>query len=279
MREKRRLATIWGVIAGTALAVAMSSAPLQAQVREEFHKSYPLSADGHVTLANINGGVKVTAWDKNEVQVDAVKTADTKKLLDEAKIEVNASANSVDIRTKLPENRHYDNHERPAKVEYELHVPRNARLEKIEIVNGGLAIDGVRGGTVANVVNGEINVTNAGGAVKLNSVNGRVFADLASFGKDALDLNTVNGAVEVRLPSNANAEISASTVHGGIANEFDIPVHKGFVGNNLKAKLGDGGTKVNLNAVNGTVKIMRASDGKPLSKVTNLLPEEKGHYF
>ena len=44
-------------------------------LREEFHQTYPLSAGGRISLENINGAVRVTAWDRNEVKVDAVKTA------------------------------------------------------------------------------------------------------------------------------------------------------------------------------------------------------------
>src|SRR5947209_5220340 len=45
------------------------------ELREEFHQTYPLTANGRVSLENINGGVHIAVWDQNEVKVDAVKRA------------------------------------------------------------------------------------------------------------------------------------------------------------------------------------------------------------
>jgi len=275
MNSKSRRAGILGTLAIVVLALAGNLTAHAGDYREEFHKSYPLSADGRVSLKNINGGVTITGWDKNEVQVDAVKTANEQSKLADAKIEVTAGSASIDIRTHYPDRTNNN----PASVEYTLHVPRKARIDKLDLVNGHIKIDGVEGMVRASSVNGSVEATNVGGEVNLNSVNGRVYADLSA-PKRPINLETVNGAVELRLPSDAVAEISASTVHGGINNEFNIPVNRErWVGSELRARLGDGGPAVKLSAVNGGIQIRRASDGKPLSKVTNLLPEDKSRYY
>ena len=102
------------------------------EVREEFHQSYPLSANGRVSIENINGGVRIAVWNQNEVKVDAVKRAYRRERLDEAKIDVNATADSIRIKTEYPdrdqtftddEGRRYNN---PATVEYSLTIPRRA---------------------------------------------------------------------------------------------------------------------------------------------------------
>ena len=41
-------------------------------------------------LDNINGDVHISSWDRNEVKVDAIKYADTKEGLEEAKIEIDS---------------------------------------------------------------------------------------------------------------------------------------------------------------------------------------------
>ena len=68
-------------------------------LREEFHQTYPLSRQGRVSLENINGSVRVTAWDRNEVKVDAVKMAYRRDRLDEAKIVVRSDANAFHVET------------------------------------------------------------------------------------------------------------------------------------------------------------------------------------
>src|SRR5258708_30954038 len=52
------------------------------EVREEFHQTYPLSANGRVTVENLNGSVRIAVWDRNEVKVDAVKRAYRRERLD-----------------------------------------------------------------------------------------------------------------------------------------------------------------------------------------------------
>lgn len=272
-----RKAAFWGVLFGLVVALAVSATPTWAEVREEFHKSYSISPNGRISLSNLNGPVNISAWDKNEVQLDAIKSGDNKERLDEAKIEVTAGSSAIDIRTHYPEDRH---NYHAATVGYTLHVPRGAKLDKIELVNGPIQIDGVQGGIHASSVNGAVEAHNTMGEMNLHSVNGRVVAELQSPGR-MVDLGTVNGQVALRLPSNASAEIDASTVHGNISNEFNIPVNRGRFapGSEMKARLGDGQARMKLSTVNGGIEIQRVSDGKPLSKVTNLLPEDKSRFY
>ena len=84
------------------LALGAHASDHRGALTEEFHQTYALSADGRVELDNINGPVHISGWDQNQIKVDAVKYADTKERLDEAKIEVDSSANSISIRTHIP---------------------------------------------------------------------------------------------------------------------------------------------------------------------------------
>jgi DUF4097 and DUF4098 domain-containing protein YvlB len=275
--QMSRKFTLWGILFGIIFALVAASLSARAEVREEFHQSYIMSADGRISLRNLNGPVTISAWDKNEVQLDAIKVGENKQRLDEAKIEVTAGSSAIDIRTHYPEDMH---NYRGATVGYTLHVPRKARLDSIELVNGPIQIDGVQGGIDASSVNGAVEARNTMGQMKLHSVNGRVLAELQAPGY-VVDLGTVNGQVALKLPSNASAEIDASTVHGNISNEFNIPVNRGRFapGSEMRARLGDGGVQMKLSTVNGGIEIQRVPDGKPLSKVTNLLPEDKSRFY
>src|SRR3712207_1721642 len=105
MSSRRRTLALM-ICAGLLLAAA---AGLRAQttpaLTEEFHQSYPLAAGGRVSLSNINGGVRIRGWDRDEVRVDAVKRAATQELLREAQIRVDAAPGSVRIQTDYPDRR------------------------------------------------------------------------------------------------------------------------------------------------------------------------------
>ena len=58
------------------LAVAIVCALPARAANETFDKTYPLSPGGAFALQNVNGTVEISGWDRNEVQIHAVKTAE-----------------------------------------------------------------------------------------------------------------------------------------------------------------------------------------------------------
>src|ERR1700685_4311225 len=129
------------------LALGAHASDHRGAFTEEFHQTYALTPDGRVELDNINGDVHISTWDRNEVKVDAIKSADEKERLDEAKIEVDSGKDSISIQTKYPDHNHtftWGSHDNPASVEYTLSVARAARLDEIKLINGELDVTGTR---------------------------------------------------------------------------------------------------------------------------------------
>jgi DUF4097 and DUF4098 domain-containing protein YvlB len=265
------------------ILTSASSAMLQQTelLRDEFHQTYPFSPQGRVSLNNINGAVRVTTWDRNEVKVDAVKSAYRRDRLDEAKIIVRADVNAIHVETTYPQRTQtFSNDEgrynNPAKVDYTLTVPRTARIDSIELINGDLDISGITGDVKASSINGRVSAHELAGEVRLSTINGRLEAMFSRLDETkAISLGSVNGPVALTIPSDSNAEIKADTVHGGISNDFGLPVRRGdYVGRDLAGQLGQGGARIKLGNVNGSITIKHAADGRPLSRVTNLLAEK-----
>ncbi len=92
-------------------------------LREEFHQTYPLSPGGRVSLENINGSVRVAAWDRNEVKVDAVKLARRRDRLDEVKVVVSSDPNSIHVESEYATRTQTFNRRRG-----ELQQPRDSRV-------------------------------------------------------------------------------------------------------------------------------------------------------
>ena len=108
-------AALWSATSGSASKIQLGVArnaevesslpgeePAQ-ELREDFQQTYPLSANGRLSLENLNGGVRIAVWDRDEVQVNAVKRAYRRERLNEAKIEVNATADAIRIKTTYPD--------------------------------------------------------------------------------------------------------------------------------------------------------------------------------
>jgi len=278
MNRQRRFATWTGATLGTvcvllALSLAAHASDSHAYT-EEFHKTYAISAQGRVELDNINGAVHISTWDRNEVKVDAIKSASTKERLDEARIEVDSGADHVSIATKYPDHDHSSNwgsHNNPASVEYTLTVPRGARLDEIKLINGSLDVTGVSGEVHASCINGKLEAHNLSGRAELSTINGRLEARFDQLAGSSVELNSVNGSLELTIPSDSKAEIEASTVSGGIHNDFGLHVNNHrFVGHDLRGELAGGGTRIKLANVNGSIEVHHASDGRALSPVKDL---------
>ncbi|HEX8178257.1 MAG TPA: hypothetical protein VF525_01815, partial [Pyrinomonadaceae bacterium] len=262
-------------LAGQARAQRESGREL---LRDEMHQSYRLDANGRVMLHNINGSVHIQGWERDEVRLDAVKSAYKRSRLDEATIDVRSVADSIEIRTRYPYEtqtftdeppRMYDN---PATVEYTLNVPRSARLENIELINGSLDLTGLTGDVHASSINGKVTARDLSGQAKLSTINGPLEATFNQLADRTVGLNSVNGPVSLILPSNVNAFVKASTVHGTITNDFGLPVRHGrYVGVDLAGQIGQGGPQIRLGNVNGPIHLRHAGDGRPLSPVRNQL--------
>ena len=248
------------------------------EIREEFHQTYPLAANGRVSLENLNGGVQIKVWDRPAVQLDAVKRAYRRERLAEARIDVNSSEENIRIKTDYPdENQTFTSDERgrydnPAIVDYVLTVPRQAVLESIELINGPIGIDGVEGSVKASSINGPVTARGLLGEAKLSTINGPLQATFTRLDDSKpISLDSINGPVTLIIPSDSNAMVRASTVHGDISNDFGLEVKHGeYVGHDLAGQIGTGGPRIKLGNVNGPIRITHSPDGRKLSSATSL---------
>jgi DUF4097 and DUF4098 domain-containing protein YvlB len=247
---------------------------------ERFEQTYPLSPNGRVSVSNVNGSIIINAWDRNEVKLVAVKTADSKERLADVEIKIDAKPDYLSVETNYDnwKTRNGDRWRNGDKlqVDYELTVPRGAALNEIETVNGSVTVADFSNLTRISAVNGNVKATNLRGTANLSTVNGEVFADFDRLEAGSkISLDTVNGTVNLSIPSDSNATLRADSVNGAISNDFGLPVRKGkYVGRDLYGRLGSGEIQVKLSSVNGPLTIGRNKDGKTQSPATNLLQQK-----
>lgn len=233
-------------------------------VEERFEQTYPLTPDGRVRLQNVNGSIEVEAWDRNEVHVVAIKSAETAEALKDLEIDIKARPDAIYI-----EANHRGADKRPAvihpgrgaEIRFYLKVPKNAVLDEIATVNGSIKIHDMANAVKVSAVNGSITASNLSGSTVLETVNGAIavgFGHLSPSSKIAL--NTVNGRLSVTLPTDAEATVKATTLNGRIQNSLGLRVRRGLVGNDLHGKIGDGSTQIRLNSISGAITINGAGE-------------------
>ncbi len=257
-----------------------SAASVQGDETEKLDQSYPLNANGRVSVSNVNGSIVVEAWDKNEVHLEATKVADSRDRLSEVEIKVDARPEAIRIEASYDNWKQKNGSDRwkngRLEVHFHLFVPRGAVLDEIETVNGSVTVSDFSNYTKISAVNGNVKAANLRGTANLSTVNGEVMADFERLETGSnISLNTVNGSVSLLIPSDANATVKADSVNGNITNDFGLPVRKGqYVGRDLYGRIGGGDVRVKLSSVNGKLAIGRKNDGKNPSPAVNLLPQK-----
>ncbi len=216
--------------------------------RESFRRSFALCPNGRVVIDNLYGDVRVSGWDRDEVRVEAFKRGPGR--LEDARIVVDSSSGLVSIRTM-----YLGAGEEPANVEYRITVPRNARLENVRLVNGGLSLSGLTGPVKASAVNGDIRAEALGGEADLSTVNGRLEVGLALASRPRpVSLSSVNGPISLSIPSGTGASLEARNLSGGIQADLKR-AWRALDGHLLRATLNRGGSTIRLRNVNGIISI------------------------
>lgn len=248
--KNRRLAALTALIFAAALAVCV---PLRA-ADQVFQQTYPLSPGGSFALENINGSVFIDGWNRDEVEVQAVKTAKNDQYeLAEVKIEVQRQPNQVAVHTLYP---HGEGAE--VAVEYHIHVPNRVLLGNVDTVNGGVLVRGVQGGGDLRSVNGDVKVVDSSGRFSARTTNGDVHLELRQLLDGApMNLQTVNGSVVLGLPPDARANLNVRSVNGDFSSELPVSSAAGKAAHAFNVKLGMGGGEIFVRTINGGIRLLR----------------------
>jgi hypothetical protein len=247
----KRHSLYFAVLFGLILA-AGSAAPCFA-ISKEFNQTYPLQPGGTFELQNVNGTVDVQTWDRDEVEVRAVKTAKRKESdLDLVSIDVDATRNSVSVTTRYPQNEGVE-----VAVEYIVHVPHCAHVEHLGTVNGTLRIAGVEAIEDLRTVNGNIEVYEGGGSVHAHTTNGNVHLELLHVqDKNGAVAETTNGSLLLAVPTNTQADLEARCLNGSFYSELPLALASSQRPRETHGRLGKGGVPIRLRTVNGGIRVV-----------------------
>jgi DUF4097 and DUF4098 domain-containing protein YvlB len=222
-------------------------------ISKEFNQTYPLQPGGSFELQNVNGAVEVQGWDRDEVEVHAVKTAKQNESdLERVSIEVSAKPHSVAVTTRYPQNEGVE-----VTVEYTIRVPHSAYLEHVSTVNGTLRVAAVEDVGDLHSVNGNIEVYEAGGAVHAHTTNGNLHLELSHIcPQNGATAETTNGSVFLAIPSDTQADLEARSMNGNFLSELPLSLESSLRPREVNGKLGHGGPPIRLHTVNGGIRLV-----------------------
>jgi Putative adhesin len=226
---------------------------------QTFVKTYPLNSGGSFLLENVNGSVRVEGWERDEVEVRAVKSSvSDPRDLERVKIEVSSQPGQVAVHTRYPQGEGVE-----VAVEYVVHVPYRVLLGSVETVNGSVVVRGVEGSGALRSVNGNVEVLDSSGRFSARTTNGDLHLELHELvGGGPMNIETVNGSVVLGLPSNAQADLRILSMNGDFSSELPVISTRGTTASRaFRARLGSGGGQISVRTVNGGIRLVMERSG------------------
>jgi DUF4097 and DUF4098 domain-containing protein YvlB len=208
-------------------------------------RTFALRQGGKLKISVINGDVKISAWDKDEVALKAnFKPSSRNK--QHSKIKVNSNNNSLKLTVKHPKEIN-----EIGSCSMELFVPRQIR-SNIRTMNSSITFDGITGKNKARTLVGDILLNNIDGNTKACSMVGTISGSIKNV-ENNLKLSTYTGNINVKL-LNANGTLKAFSRHGTMRiAPSQARIIRGLSSKKIIATLGDGDANMKFKAPYGSI--------------------------
>jgi hypothetical protein len=241
-----------------------------------------------VFVIGIDGRVKVETADTDTAEVLIVRSARKREDLLRQKVEIRPENNNENLHIHVGDNRPPDSRhsvKRRVLKEMRIHagddsspeslpeirrrvvlrLPRKSGLE-IREVGGDVTIGGVGGHLRISEVTGNVRVTRAAGPIVVGHINGDMDITFAPFRANSIRIgDDITGNVDLRFEGELNADLTAWNVIGDIKPDFPkMEIHRterGWWWASLKARIGNGGSVIEIHDVNGNVTLSKAGNG------------------
>ena len=186
-------------------------------------KRFPLAPSGTFSLRAIDGTVEIFGTDSPEVKIVAVKKAFSPERLNAIAIRVDARPDVVNIETTPPPAPRHHFLDRSGTVEYTINIPQTARIARVELPNGNLVIDGMRGASIAaNLGGGQLETHNCfcDQTIHVNQGELNVFFDWMEERPISIEAEIEDGNLSARLPTDAAFHMHAVAKEGRVSSDF-----------------------------------------------------------
>lgn len=208
------------------LALLLGASPALAD--RTVDETRPAAPNVRVGVENLAGSVRVTGWEREEVQVHGTLGDDVERL------EFSGDRHDISIEVKIPDHGYHNHGRRDLDANLEIQVPIGTRLS-VETVSASIDVDGLSGTVELESVSGSIELAGNPTSADLATVSGTIDARAGGATVDAesvsgtvrlegvagsADVSTVSGGIEVR--AGAVDRVELESVSGGIDFSGDL---------------------------------------------------------
>lgn len=194
-------------------------------VEQTAEQIYEIDPDGAFSFRNATGSIRILGSDDAGMKIKTTKKAWNAEQLAAIAARVSVQSKSVSIETSFPPQKTWRFHHRSGSVDYVISLPRTVKISRLDLENGGVFIEEMRGDVHADLVNGELVARNCFGNVQLSVANGGLELSYERWQQRpfAVEARIIGGNARVFLPRAASFHLLAETAHGNVSNRFGRP--------------------------------------------------------
>ena len=199
------------------------------------------------------GAVRIDGWDRPEVEIIVERRAPAAAQLSRLPLAIEDLPDKVSVRAVQT-----DHTTNPAlRADVTVRVPRNAVIERVQVLEGRIAIEQFSGAVTADIRRGPIEAKGLSGTVRLESGIGSVtVTDARLRANGLLRLRAFNGDVRLSLAARpADARIMALALNGQIKSEIPLKTRDTWGPRWGEATLGKGEPVISLDVVTGLIEL------------------------
>jgi len=244
---------VWLVLAAALFAESALSAPSAADVTDRQAKTVALPPGKPLSIEITVGTVRIEGWDKADAEIAIERHAPTAADLARLPLVIDDTDARVSVRALQA-----DGGTDPAlHADVVVRVPRSAAIDRVQVLEGRITINGFAGTLTADIRRGPIEGKEVSGTLRLEAGIGSIILTGARLSANGLlRLRAFNGDVRLTLAERpADARIMALALNGQITSEIPLTMRDTWGPRWGETTLGKGEAVISLDVVTGTVEI------------------------
>ncbi len=243
------------------LALALSAAAVAADFRD-VNKTLPLRGNGLFEIETHKGGIRVSVWDRQEVEIQARIQPEPGTIMDRRQFDgtevriSSTSPDSVRVKTYYPDVNWCcsDNVSNP-EVRYTIRMPKTAKLV-IRDHRSETEVTGLQGPLDVTTHRGGVRLHGLSGALHLDNYRGDVQVEFASFTANS-SITSYRGTVELSMPRSSRFDLQTNSGRrGSIATDFSV-MARTFLrhGEGVHGTVNGGGPTLGIETERGDIRL------------------------
>ena len=226
------------------LIIVISSLAQSSKAAVKFDRVYNTQGKAHLTIANINGSITVTAWNRKTIAVNAINESSAPIVEDVA-----GDTISLSVRKSIP----------PGKADFQVYAPADTSIILKNYI-GKIEVRGLRADVSIKSYDSDVRLIDLRiPSIDVNVTTGDIFFDGELTGSGPYTIQTLKGDVDVTLPASNSFQLSTRALSeninlGDFLNSLTgtSKFPKGISGTHLQ-----GGPRLNLITFNGRIQLRK----------------------